>query len=359
MFLLSLVLALAYMLVIVYASLQPFRNWRLPAADVYGFLTAPWPRYITLNDVLFNLSAYLPLGFMLTLGLRLALRPLAAVAAGVAIAALLSIAMESVQMFLPARVANNVDVLANSLGALIGALAAPLFLPAHALGARVGTLRDSLFVPGALTDIGALLALLWIVTFLNPWSQLFGAGDLRDSFELPALLGHTANRLLAAESLVVFFNVTGIGLLLSTLLRVEIRRGVFVGAFVVSALAVKMLSAGLLGKPLGTWASITPGMLAGLMLSALVLRGLFTFGHRARLRVAWLCFVLALLAINFAPDNPYFSLPPRLARSGISHFLSFWSIMRALSELWPLLAIGYLSVACWRQRERYQREKAL
>ncbi|HTD91762.1 MAG TPA: VanZ family protein, partial [Burkholderiales bacterium] len=132
-FLLSLVLALAYLLTIVYASLLPFRDWRLPAEDVYGFLTAPWPRYITLKDVLINVSAYVPLGFMLTLGLRLCLRPVAAVAASTLLAVTVSIAMESIQMFLPSRIASNVDVLANSGGAFIGALAAPLFLPSRAI----------------------------------------------------------------------------------------------------------------------------------------------------------------------------------------------------------------------------------
>ena len=69
--LLALTLALAYLLVIVYASLQPLRGWRMPAAEVYGFLTAPWPPYITLADVLVNVAAYVPLGFMLALGAAL------------------------------------------------------------------------------------------------------------------------------------------------------------------------------------------------------------------------------------------------------------------------------------------------
>lgn len=352
MFLLSLVLAQAYLLIIVYASLQPFRGWRLPAAEVYGFLTAPWPRYITLNDILFNVSAYVPLGFMLTLGLRLALKPGNAVLTGTLLAVLLSIAMESVQMFLPARIATNVDVLTNGVGALIGALAAPLFSPTQVLGARIIALRRRLFVPGMLADLGVLLVLLWIAAHLNPWAQLFGAGDVRASFELRETVSHTANRLLAAEAIVVLLNFVGIGLLLSTLVRVDVRRGVFIGAAVVLALAMKMLAAWLLGKPQGLWAGLTPGMAAGLVLGAGLLAGLLAFGTSTRLLMALASFALALVMINLAPDNPYFSLPAQLARGGRSHFVSFWSIMRALSELWPLLAITYLSVAWWRLRRR-------
>ena len=69
-YLLALTLALAYLLVIVYASVQPLRDWRLPAADVYGVLTAPWPRYWTGFDVLSNVLGYAPLGFLLALALH-------------------------------------------------------------------------------------------------------------------------------------------------------------------------------------------------------------------------------------------------------------------------------------------------
>jgi len=349
-YVLSLTLAIAYLLIIVYASLQPFRGWRLPPAEVYQFLTAPWPRYITLNDVLFNVCAYVPLGFMLTLGLRLWLRPGTAVLSGTLLALLVSIAMESVQMFLPARIANNVDVLTNGVGALIGALAAPLFSPTQAIGAKVFKLRRRIFMPGALADTGILLLLLWVIAALNPWAQVFGAGDLRASFDLPALTGHTASRLLTAEAIVVLFSFVGVGLLLSALLRTNVRSGVVIAAFLLLALFMRMLSAWLLGKPQGAWAGLTPGMIAGLTLGTLILFGLLAFARGPRLLAALMCLLLALIAINLAPNNPYFNLPVQLAWGTFSHALSFWSIMRALSELWPFLAITYLGVAWWRQR---------
>jgi VanZ family protein len=349
-FVLSLVLALAYLLTIVYASLQPFRDWRLPAADVYGFLLAPWPRYITFSDLLINLCAYVPLGFMLALGLRRWMRPVAAVITGALLALGVSIAMESVQMFLPARIASNVDVLTNGAGGLIGALAAPLFLPSRALGARIAALRDRLCAPGMLTDVGIVVAFLWIGTQLNPWTQVFGTGHLRETFELPVMLMHTPSRLLSAEATVVFFNVLGIGLLLSTLLRAEVRRSVVIGVVIAAALALKMLISAALGKPQGVWSWMTPGAMLGLLLGAMLLGGLLALGHSTRLIAALVCIVLALAAINLAPDNPYFSLPAQLTSGRTSHFLSFSSILRALSELWPLLALTYLGAAWWHQR---------
>ncbi len=351
-YLLALTLAIAYLLVIVYASLQPLRGWRLPAEDVYGFLSAPLPRYITLSDVLINVSAYIPLGFMLTLGLRIALPPVAAVVMGVVMAAALSIGMEALQMFLPARIASNVDVMANSVGALIGALAAPLFLPSQRIGARLGVLRDRVFLPGALIDSGIVVATLWIVTHLNPLTQVFGTGHLRATFDLPDPLFHTPSLLLSAEASVVFFNLLGVGLLLSTLLHAESRRGLVIGVVIAAAIACKMLINLFLAKPLGAWAWMTPGALLGLLLGTTLLAGLLTFGRRARLALALLCLLMALAAINLAPDNPYFSLPPQLTSGKASHFLSFSSILGALSELWPLIALGYLCVALWHSRTR-------
>jgi hypothetical protein len=243
-----------------------------------------------------------------------------------------------------------VDVLTNGAGGLIGALAAPLFLPSRAIGARVAALRDRVCVPGMLTDAGIVVAGLWIVTHLNPWTQVFGTGHLRETFDLPVVLMHTPSRLLSAEATVVFFNVIGIGLLLSTLLRAEIRRGLVIGLVIAAALALKMLISAALGKPQGVWAWMTPGAMLGLILGAILLGGLLALGHGARLIAALVCIMLALAAINLAPDNPYFSLPPQLTSGRTSHFLSFSAILRALSELWALLAMGYLGTAWWRQR---------
>jgi VanZ family protein len=340
---LALALALAYLLTIVYASLQPLRGWRLPAEDLYGFLTAAWPRYITLDDVLANALAYLPLGFLWALALRAYCRPLLSVVAGALLATVVSIGMESLQLFLPARIPSNIDVLSNATGGLIGALAAPLFLPSHIIGARLIAWRDRVFRPGALTETGLLIAALWVIAQLNPLTQLFGTGNLRATFDLPVYFFHTPGLLLSAEAAVVFFNLLGLGLMLSTLLRQDARRVLVIGAFIVAAIALKILVTAKFARPHDALVWITPGVMLGLSMGVMVLLvGLVSFGHRARLWLSVLFILLALAAINLAPDNPYFNLPPQLAGGRISHLLSFSAILRALSELWPLLALAYL-----------------
>src|SRR5688572_19297748 len=107
---LSSFVALAYTLIIVYASLQPFDGWRAPAAEVMGFFKAPWPRYLSSAEVMLNFVAYLPLGAMLYVALRAWWNSLAAILGAVVLSALLSLAMESAQMFLPSRIASNVDL---------------------------------------------------------------------------------------------------------------------------------------------------------------------------------------------------------------------------------------------------------
>ena len=62
-------LTLAYALLVAYACLHPLTGWRdsgLPALD---WLWAPWPKYFILEDFLFNILGYLPLGLLLAASL--------------------------------------------------------------------------------------------------------------------------------------------------------------------------------------------------------------------------------------------------------------------------------------------------
>src|SRR3954452_17314072 len=89
--------ALAYTLVIVYASAQPFSGWRMPPPEVLAFLTAPWPRYLTIGDILLNIAAYLPLGAMLFFVLRPPLAAAFAMVLATMLGVLLSLVLEIVQ----------------------------------------------------------------------------------------------------------------------------------------------------------------------------------------------------------------------------------------------------------------------
>jgi len=343
------ILAVAYLLVIVYASLQPFRGWRVPPDEILHFLTAPWPRFITLQDVVVNVGAYVPLGLLLSIGFDTRYGPARGVAAAAGCAALLSLMMEMTQMFLPIRIASNVDLLANTLGALVGALGARLLAPTRALGARLHDMRHRLFEEGMTADVGFVIVLLWLVTQFHPTAQLFGTGALRATIDLPAYSAHTPLLAFASEAVVVMFNLLGIGLLLAALMRGASRPMPVIASAVGAALAVKVFTAVALLQASAPVAWFTPGVAAGLAAGWVLLFAAVRLPHPAQLAVAAVCIGIATAAINLAPDNPYQNVPPRLLARGASHFLSFSGIVRALSELWPLLAVGYLAYALSRR----------
>ena len=345
------ILAVAYLLVIAYASLQPFSGWWMPPEEIRRFLTAPWPRYITLEDVAVNIGAYVPLGFLLARALMRRLGNLRGVLAAAALACLFSTAMEAVQMFMPARIASNVDVLTNGLGGLIGALAAPLFSPTRLLGIRLARLRRSWFTYGSAADVGLVLLCVWLATQFHPTAQLFGTGNLRNTFDLPVWFIHTPPLLLAAEAAVAGFNLLGLGLVVIALTRDARARGVALAAVLGAGFAAKVYTALAVAKTAGPLGWLTPGVALGMLVAGLLLLAFAPLPRRARWIIASLSFAAAIAAINIAPHNPYQTVPAQLL-AGPTHFLSFAGIVRALSELWPFLAVAYTAAAAYGHRAR-------
>jgi VanZ family protein len=339
------ILALAYTLLVVYASLQPFRDWRQPSAEILHFLSAPWPRYITLDDVLINVAAYVPLGFLLALALGTRLRAPWSVLGAALLAAVLSLAMEYVQAFLATRIASRVDLLTNGAGGLFGAMAALLFSPSRFPGRRIAAWRARVLVSGAVADSGLVIAFLWLATHLHPTAQLFGAGNLRGTFELPARLHHAPQLLLSAEAAIVFFNVLGMGLLVATLVRDPRRVLPLVLGVLGAGLALKTLAGVALFDAPNPFTWLTPGVGLGLATGVLLLLPLARAPRLLGLIAALICLAVAVAAVNFAPENPYHTTPQKLLTTSATQLLRFSNIVRALSELWPFLAVGYLFAA--------------
>ena len=68
-------LAWLCVMVIVYASLYPFEDWRNQDIAPWSFVSAPWPQYQTLFDMGSNLLGYVPLGFGLSLAMLRSAKP--------------------------------------------------------------------------------------------------------------------------------------------------------------------------------------------------------------------------------------------------------------------------------------------
>ena len=63
-------LALAYALLVAYACLHPLAGWRDSGLPPFDWLWAPWPKYFILEDFIFNIFGYLPLGYAIPPGVR-------------------------------------------------------------------------------------------------------------------------------------------------------------------------------------------------------------------------------------------------------------------------------------------------
>ncbi|MCL2644955.1 MAG: VanZ family protein, partial [Betaproteobacteria bacterium] len=163
-------LAVVYVALLICASLYPMGNWRVTGLPVFDYLVAPWPKYFEAGEIVVNLIGYMPLGFILVCALPQSWAWKRQVAVAVLCAVLLSFCMETVQNFLPTRVSSNVDLAANSLGALLGALVGvwwgrPVFAP----GRGLTYLRERLIADDGLTgDIALILIVLWVLVQLTP-----------------------------------------------------------------------------------------------------------------------------------------------------------------------------------------------
>lgn len=335
---LPLYLAGAYTLLAVYGSLYPFSGWHDSGAPLLAFLTADWPRYTTVFDIVGNLAAYLPLGFLWVAALRRWLAAAPAVALALIVGIGLSFAMEVLQHFLPSRVPSNVDLSFNSLGALLGALAGARWAPAMLDGGRLDHLRHRLFVAGDLPDAGLLLIWLWLLTQLNPDTLLFGNGGLRELLEVPAPLDYTAGAFVRIEAAIVGAHTLAMALFVTLLARPQVRN-----------LPLAVIGAGLLAKSFAylimmsgrgglVWA--TPGSLAGLTVGLLLWFVATPLQARWQRALAALSLLVATTLVNVAPENPYLANTYQVWNPG--QFLNFHGLTRLASNLWPFLALPWL-----------------
>ena len=322
-----------------YASLQPFAGWRIAPEQVRGFLTAPWPRYVTAADIVLNIAAYLPLGTMLFIALRPPLRAAWAFVFATLIAAFLSLALESVQMFLPTRIASNVDLLSNGAGAAIGAAAAGLLARAST---PFAALRGRAVHADVLGDCGLILVALWIMVQFHPAPLALGGGDLREALRIPALFAYTPQSYLRAEAGVAALAVTGFGLLVSLLMRPQRYAMPAIALTLLLALTAKSIAAVTLARTAQWLQWLTPGVAAGTAGGIVLLALLLRLAPVARAAVAILCITAGVCIVNATPENPYQSLPAFMLSAQPTHLTNFGHIVRALSQIWPLAAVSWL-----------------
>jgi VanZ family protein len=353
-------LAGAYALLVVYASLYPFTGWRNQELPPWEFLFAGWPKYWTGFDVAANVVGYVPLGFLLALSFMrrgnvryFASHPnLAAVAVAFTTGALLSLAMEALQNFLPSRVASNVDLGLNVGGTLIGAIVATGLEVAGGID-RWSQFRERWFIPEAR---GALVLLaLWPFALLFPAAVPLGLGQVLERLEgaiagwlqetpflewLPMRDVELQPLVPAAELLCVALGAFIPCLLGYTILRSLGRRAVFSVAVVALGTLVTALSAALSWGPTHAWAwlslPVSLGLVFGLLLSLLML----AVPRRGCAAVLLLALVVHLSVLNQAPASAYFADTLQAWEQG--RFIRFNGLAQWLGWLWPYVVLAYV-----------------
>ncbi len=345
-------LALIYGALIVYASLYPFAEWRDQGIVPWAFLTAPWPRYWTSFDVVSNVLGYVPMGFFLTLSALRTGHGRGAVWLSTVACGLLSLCMESLQSYLPMRVADTQDLTLNSLGGALGAICAGWL---ERLGAiqRWSGFRARWFAADSRWAL--VLLALWPVALLFPAAVPFGLGQVLERAEpalsslismLPGGPWMTAPHAeLAPMQPATAAVCVALGCLIPCLLSYCIivsmrRRLMSLLAILCAGIAVTALSAALSFGPAHAWAWMSLPTQAGWFLAAVIAMLLVPLGVRSCAALLLLALALHLSLLNQAPVGSYFSQTLQTWEQG--RFIRFHGMTQWLGWLWPYATLLFV-----------------
>ena len=341
-----------YAVLIVYASLYPFENWRFQGVFSWSFLTASWPRYWTGFDVLSNVLGYAPLGFLLALSLRRIRPHWPAVVAATFFAGFLSLTLESLQMFLPIRVPSNVDTALNIGGAWAGAVVARGLVWVGLMDPW-NRFRDRWFE----TEASGALALLavWPLALMFPAAVPFGLGQVLERLEgtwiqllqdTPWLESWPVREVELQPMLPMTESVcVALGLLLPCLLAYGVvqrssQRWVLAGLCMAVGLLASALSAALTYGPVHAWGWVSSEVIQGLAVAVAVALGLSWASPRLSWVLALAALVLQLSLLNTASADAYFPLTLQTWEQG--RFIRFYGLIQWLGWSWPFALLVYL-----------------
>jgi hypothetical protein len=275
---------------------------------------------------------------------------------------MLSLALETLQGYLPARVPSNLDLALNALGAWLGACTASLLEKMGALH-RWSDFRARWFAADAR---GALVLLaLWPPALLFPASLPLGLGQVLERLEGAAAdaLGQSPFlewlpvRDIELQPMVPGAEVIAVALggLIPCLIGYGVIRSVAHRA--TSALLVQLcgvgftaLSAALSYGPEHAWAWLDVPVRAGLTGAAVL--AVLTLGvpRRAAVALAMLALSVHLALLNQAPADPYLAQTLQIWEQG--RFIRFNGLVQWLGWLWPFAALAYVLLRLCRPEAR-------
>jgi len=342
---LSSYLVAGYVLLIMYASLSPFSGWQEQGLEFSAVLTAPLLQQYTWFDIAANLFAYLPFGLLLGLALRVhcgaGWSVLLATLCGVAVSA----AMEYAQMYLPVRNSSNLDLLANSMGALAGTLLAASIAP-RAWFAYLMQWRMWLFLRGGKVDFGLALVALWMFAQINPSLPMLGNVFISEAAHRP-FVAVAAVPFSWLESLAVALNLLMLGVLMLTLLRGRrhVESVLLLLCFVALA---KFVAAAVLLKSWALLLWLDSEAMLGIFVGLLVLIAVGRVSRPRLLRFAVMVTLAYLVLAHGVLDSGAPSAAMRLYQWNYGHLLNYNGLSQTIALVFPILLLAYI----WRIRIR-------
>ena len=173
-------LCLFYTSFIAYASLFEHGGSIQTSPNVGRFLTGRSFYNVSRSDLIANLVAYVPLGFLLVLLLRAQAAKMTGILIVTLLGTSLSLLMEFVQLFLPSRISSYTDLVANVLGVFVGAMVGGIF--ANTLNNAASARRREVWLDNNGAAIAFLIAFaLWAIYQWFPWIPTFDVGTIKQN----------------------------------------------------------------------------------------------------------------------------------------------------------------------------------
>jgi VanZ family protein len=338
-------LTIGWVLFIVYASLSPFFGWRDQGLSFIDVLLAPMGLTYTLFDTVLNVLAYIPLGLLAGATLRKRFGLLLSVLLGWLAGVLLSVSMEYLQMYLPARVSSNVDVLANSVGALLGALLAISITSWTWLLSSLERWRSHIFQHSKEMDYGLALLVLWIFGQINPSLPMLGNVFISELARQP-FAAMPAEHFDGWEACGVALNLLMLGTLLLTLLRIP--RKVITALLVVLTVvvAIKFFTAAVLLKSWALLLWINSEAVLGVLLGMMVLFFSYRLSRHTIINIGVAASFGYFGIVNFIFSDNTPESAKAVYQWHYGHLLNYNGLAQTIALIFPLLLLFHF----WRIR---------
>jgi hypothetical protein len=260
--------------------------------------------------------------------------------------------MESLQLFLPARVPSNVDWELNTLGSFLGAISA-WTLERFGFLDRWTRFRANWFLPDAKGSL--VLLALWPIALLFPAPVPMGLGQVLERTEdalalylqdspwldwLPVREVELQPLLPIYESLCVCLGLLIPCMLAFSLIRHNHQKAIAWGVMLFMGVSFTALSAALTYGPAHAWEWINAPVQLALIVAALVAVPTMWLKEKTLQVLALVGLVLQLTMLNNASASAYFALTLQNWEQG--QFIRFHGLIQWMGWLWPFVLLAYL-----------------